>query len=216
MNLDLFSFLEKEAYSEQIAPDAVILHGFARPTVSALLVDLKQIIIKAPLRHMLTPSGFIMSVAMTNCGQYGWISERKGYRYDSIDPLSGQKWPAMPTSFFKTAILAAKEAGFPDFNPDACLINKYSPQAKLSLHQDKDEKNLDAPIVSLSLGIPALFLFGGLERREKTNKFLLEHADVVVWGGVSRLAYHGILPLKEAHHPLLGNCRINLTFRQSK
>jgi alkylated DNA repair protein (DNA oxidative demethylase) len=215
MNLDLFSSLEKELYSELIAPEAVILHGYGLTAAPELLDDLKNIIKAAPFRHLTTPGGYIMSVAMSNCGSYGWISDIRGYRYDAIDPLTQKQWPPIPMSFLRIALAAAEKAGFPNFRPDACLINKYCPSAKLSLHQDKDETNFNAPVVSISLGVPAVFLFGGLQRKNKTQRFLLEHGDVVVWGGVSRLSYHGIMPLKDGYHPLVGNYRLNLTFRQS-
>ena len=156
-----------------------------------------------------------MSVAMTNCGSLGWVTDRKGYRYDSIDPESGKRWPAMPEAFLNLAIHAAREAGFPNFQPDACLVNRYELGTKLSLHQDKDEKDFTQPIVSVSLGIPAMFLFGGIRRADKTERIALHHGDVVVWGGTARLRYHGVAPLKDAVHPLLGNTRINLTFRKA-
>ena len=215
MNFELFDPIHNEPYSEMIAPEAIILHGYALAEISSLLDDLHHIIQLAPFRHMNTPGGFVMSVAMSNCGSQGWITEKNGYRYDSIDPLSGHEWPPMPSSFLHLAVNAAQHSGFPDFKPDGCLINRYSPKSRLSLHQDKSEKNLAAPVVSVSLGIPAVFLFGGLNRTDKTQKFYLEHGDVVVWGGVSRLCYHGILPIKESYHSLIGNYRINLTFRQS-
>lgn len=215
INLELFDPLDREQYQEIIAPDAVILRGFANSEINTLLIDLQQLIQLAPFRHMTTPGGFIMSVAMSNCGLYGWVSDRTGYRYDPIDPLSGRKWPDMPYSFLTLASSAAKQAGFQDFKPDACLINCYEPKSRLSLHQDKNEKDFTQPIVSVSLGIPAVFLFGGFKRTEKTQRFQLEHGDVAVWGATSRLRYHGVMPLKEAYHPLVGNCRINLTFRKA-
>jgi DNA oxidative demethylase len=157
-----------------------------------------------------------MSVAMTNCGCYGWVSDASGYRYDAIDPESGKPWPAMPAPFRKLAEDAAAEAGFPGFAPDACLINRYQPGARLSLHQDRDERHLGAPIVSVSLGLPATFLFGGLKRSDPTRRYRLEHGDVVVWGGPARLAFHGVAPLAEGEHGLLGRQRINLTFRRAR
>lgn len=156
-----------------------------------------------------------MSVAMTNCGALGWVTDRTGYRYDGIDPESGKRWPPMPTAFLKLATSAAATAGFPNFLPDACLINRYEPGAKLSLHQDKNERDFNAPIVSVSLGIPAIFLFGGMERSDKTRRVQVTHGDVVVWGGPARLRYHGVLPLKDSHHPLLGQFRVNITFRKA-
>ena len=215
MNLDLFDDLNEKKSQEILAPNAVILHGFATSVAKILLGDLQQIIQMSPFRHMTTPNGFVMSVAMTNCGELGWVSDSSGYRYDAIDPITKQPWPGMPRSFLKLAISAAEQAGFKNFNPDVCLINRYEPKTKLSLHQDKDEKDFDEPIVSISLGIPAMFLFGGLQRTDKPQKIQLLHGDVVVWGGLSRLYYHGIMPIKEANHPLLGRCRVNLTFRRA-
>jgi len=164
---------------------------------------------------MVTPGGYRMSVAMTNCGTLGWVTDRTGCRYDGIDPESGTPWPNMPELLFRLATTAAAEAGFAKFVPDACLINRYEIGARLSLHQDKDEKDFTQPIVSVSLGIPAVFLFGGLKRTDKTTRVQLTHGDIVVWGGPARLRYHGVLALKEDHHPLLGAYRINLTFRKA-
>jgi DNA oxidative demethylase len=164
---------------------------------------------------MITPGGFRMSVAMTNCGRYGWVTDRMGYRYASIDPETGQRWPEMPDSFVRLARLAAEAAGFPSFHPDACLINRYDPGARLTLHQDKDERDLAHPVVSVSLGLPATFLFGGMKRSDKTIRIPVLHGDVIVWGGPARLRYHGINPLKEGVHPTLGGYRYNLTFRNA-
>lgn len=201
--------------AQSFADAACLLRGFALQNESALLVALRNVTARAPFRNMVTPGGYKMSVAMTNCGSLGWVTDRGGYRYDSIDPESGKRWPAMPEAFLNLAINAAREAGFPNFNPDACLVNRYEPGTKLSLHQDKDEKDFSQPIVSVSLGIPATFLFGGMRRADKTERIGLRHGDVVVWGGAARLRYHGVAPLKDAVHPLLGNTRINLTFRKA-
>jgi alkylated DNA repair protein (DNA oxidative demethylase) len=201
---------------EPLAPGAVVLRGVARADEAALLADLQQVIADAPLRHMVTPGGFRMSVAMTNCGAWGWVTEPSGYRYDTMDPLSGRPWPALPDSFLRLARQAAAQAGFDGFMPDACLVNCYAPGAKLSLHQDKDEQDYRAPIVSVSLGLLAVFLFGGTKRTDKVVRIPLQHGDVVVWGGPSRLHYHGVAPLKDGHHPLLGARRFNLTFRQAR
>lgn len=152
---------------------------------------------------------------MTNCGSYGWVSDRSGYRYDAQDPLTGKHWPAMPDSFLTLAQQAAAAAGFENFISDVCLVNRYEPGAKLSLHQDKDELDYKQPIVSVSLGVPAVFLFGGLKRNDTPARISLKHGDVVVWGGADRLRYHGVMPLKENDHPFYGNCRINLTFRKA-
>ena len=199
---------------ERIADGALLLRGFFAATEPELIADLRAIVKQAPFRHMVTPGGHTMSVAMTNCGASGWVTDRSGYRYDHIDPVSGQPWPAMPPSFRDLARRAAEQGGFDHFAPRACLINRYVPGAKMSLHQDKDELDLDAPIVSVSLGLPATFLFGGLQRGETPRKFRLDHGDIAVWGGPSRLAFHGVAPLADGEHPLMGPQRINLTFRK--
>jgi alkylated DNA repair protein (DNA oxidative demethylase) len=200
---------------EQFAPGAMLLRGFASRFDSAYLTTLNEVIAAAPLRHMTTPGGFRMSVAMTNCGTLGWVTDRSGYRYTTTDPESGLPWPPMPDGFKDLAVSASEEAGFSHFMPDACLINRYPPGAKMALHQDKDELTLEQPVVSLSLGIPAIFLFGGLERKDKPIRMPLTHGDVVVWGGPARLRYHGILPIKANEHPLIGPYRINITFRKA-
>lgn len=200
---------------ESIAPGAVLLRGFACDAADALVQATEQVIAAAPLRHLITPGGRVMSVAMSNCGDFGWVSDRTGYRYERADPLTGQPWPAMPEGFLALAVRAAAEAGFEGFVPDACLINRYAPGARLSLHQDSDEADLAAPIVSVSLGLPAVFLFGGPLRSDRPARYRLAHADVVVWGGPARLAYHGVAPLADGDHPSLGRQRINLTFRRA-
>jgi DNA oxidative demethylase len=204
-----------EPAQETLTPGAVVLRGFALRNESAILAALHGVIAKAPFRHMVTPGGFRMSVAMTNCGALGWLSDKTGYRYDSIDPESGENWPTMPAAFLDLAMNSATEAGFADFVPDACLINRYEPGAKLSLHQDKDERDFSKPIVSVSLGAPATFLFGGMNRADKTTRVPLSHGDVVVWGGPARLRYHGVMPLKQGYHPTFGTDRVNLTFRKA-
>lgn len=201
---------------EVIAPGAVLLRGFARETDEALLGAVKDVVAAAPLRHLVTPGGYTMSVAMSNCGALGWVSDRSGYRYDAKDPLSGKPWPPMPACFAELALRAAAEAGFDNFRPDACLINRYEPGARLSPHQDKDEGNMEVPIVSVSLGLPAVFLFGGLNRNDRPARYRLVHGDVAVWGGPSRLAYHGVAPLADGEHARLGRQRINLTFRRAR
>jgi alkylated DNA repair protein (DNA oxidative demethylase) len=216
--VDLFDDLPPppEAAYTPIAPGAVLLRAFARPGDAALLQAVESVIHQAPLRHMQTPGGYTMSVATTSCGPLGWVSDPHGYRYAALDPHTGQPWPAMPACFLELAESAAAQAGYADFVPDACLINQYVPGAKLSLHQDKDEKDLRAPIVSLSLGLSAVFLFGTPSRKDKPQRYRLVHGDVVVWGGPSRLAYHGVLPLADGDHALLGRKRINVTFRRAK
>jgi len=215
---DLFAGVgveETQPSRETMAEGAVLLRGFVLGRQDELLAVLREVIAAAPFRHMVTPGGFTMSVAMTNCGKVGWVTDRRGYRYDANDPESGQPWPAMPPVLLRLAYDAAEEGGFKDFAPDACLINRYVPGAKMSLHQDKDETDFSAPIVSVSLGLPATFLFGGLKRSDKTQRYRLTHGDVVVWGGPSRLFYHGVAPLAEGEHPLLKRQRINLTFRKT-
>jgi alkylated DNA repair protein (DNA oxidative demethylase) len=201
---------------EAMAEGAVLLRGFAKPVEAAILTALAEIETQAPFRHMFTPGGHRMSVAMTSCGCCGWVTDRRGYRYDDIDPESGKAWPAMPALFRELAEGAAREAGFASFAPDACLINRYEPGAKMSLHQDRDEQDFSAPIVSVSLGLPATFLFGGLKRSDKPQRYRLEHGDVVVWGGPARLFFHGVAPLADGDHAALGRKRINLTFRRAR
>lgn len=214
MTLDLFPHQTFTAV-EAIGPDAFVLRNFATPYVEELLSAINTLERQAAFRNMVTPGGFIMSVAITNCGRLGWTTDRQGYRYSPIDPDTGQPWPSMPVAFRQLAKEAAAESGFADFEPDACLVNRYLPGSRLSLHQDKDERDFNAPIVSVSLGMPAVFLFGGHKRTDKAARIPLMHGDVVVWGGVDRLRYHGVLPLKENPHPLLGGQRINLTFRKA-
>ena len=199
-----------------MAEGAVLLRGFARPAEAGLIADIGAIVAQAPFRHMVTPGGHQMSVAMTNCGSAGWVTDRSGYRYDANDPEAGGPWPAMSPSFRELAARAAAEAGFSGFSPDVCLINRYVPGAKMSLHQDRDETDFGAPIVSVSLGLPAIFLFGGLQRSNRPRRFRLEHGDIVVWGGPARLFFHGVAPLGDGEHHLLGRQRINLTFRRAR
>jgi alkylated DNA repair protein (DNA oxidative demethylase) len=200
---------------EPIGERAMVLRGFARREVAKLVAAVAEITTRAPFRNMITPGGFRMSVAMTNCGRAGWITDRKGYRYELADPLTGRAWPRMPPPFHRLAAAAAAAAGFVCFTPDACLINRYEAGTRLSLHRDENERDLDAPIVSVSLGLPAIFLFGGLSRGDRTRRVRLESGDIVVWGGPDRLVYHGVAPLAEGDDPLTGQCRINLTFRKA-
>lgn len=214
---DLFDGLaDVQPARETIADGAVLLRGYARSVEQELIVALRAIVDQAPFRHMSTPGGHQMSVAMTNCGSAGWVTDRSGYRYDEVDPQSEKPWPAMPSAFRTLAEQVAAEAGFDGFAPDACLINRYEPGARMSLHQDKDESDFAAPIVSVSLGLSAIFLFGGSKRTDKPQRFRLEHGDVVVWGGPSRLFFHGIAPLADGEHALMGRQRINLTFRKAR
>ncbi len=216
MNLDLFDHPDFHPHwREELAPGAVVLRGGALKDDSALLAEIDRIAGLVPFQYRATPGGYAMSVAMTNCGDVGWVTDRQGYRYQATSPENQQPWPAMPELFYALAVDAAEQAGFPDFQPDACLINRYQPGAKMSLHQDKDEHDFGAPIVSVSLGLPAIFQFGGMDRSDKTQRVALTHGDIVVWGGPSRLRYHGILPLKTGEHPLTGQYRFNLTFRKA-
>src|ERR1700691_5857920 len=175
-----------------LGPGTAILSGFALEVEAELTHAIQSVAKIAPFRHMITPGGFRMSVALTNCGTYGWVTDRTRYRYDSIDPETGQHWPGMPANFLELARDAASAAGFPSFNPDACLINRYEPGSRLTLHQDKNERDFGHPIVSVSLGLPAIFQFGGVKRGDPVRKLTMRHGDVAVWGGPSRLFYHGI------------------------
>jgi alkylated DNA repair protein (DNA oxidative demethylase) len=200
---------------EIMAEGAVLLRGRALPREAAILAGIAAVAAAAPFRRMMTPGGYTMSVAMTACGAVGWVTDRSGYRYAPTDPQSGRPWPAMPAAFRELAGAAAAEAGYPGFAPDSCLVNRYEPGTRLSLHQDKDERDFSQPIVSVALGLPATFLFGGLKRNDPTAKYALRHGDVVVWGGPARLRYHGVAPLKDGEHPAFGRCRVNLTFRRA-
>lgn len=213
---DLFSALpDARPPRETMADGAVLLRGLALAGEAELLDALRGIVAVAPFRHMMTPGGHRMSVAMTSCGEVGWVTDASGYRYAAHDPDSGKPWPPMPACFLRLATTAAQDGGFERFVPDTCLINRYVPGARMSLHQDKDETDFSAPIVSVSLGLPATFLFGGIKRSDRPRRFRLEHGDVVVWGGPSRLFYHGIAPLAASAHPVLGPQRVNLTFRKA-
>lgn len=215
MMADLFGD-QPQGWDEPICPGAVVLRGFALARAQALFDTVAAVVAQAPFRHMVTPGGQRMSVAMTGCGDCCWISDRRGYRYDDVDPDSGRPWPAMPALFRALAEEAAGRAGFAGFVPDACLINRYEPGTRLSLHQDRDERDLGAPIVSVSLGLPAQFQFGGLARNDPLRRIPLGHGDVVVWGGPARLFHHGVLPLKAGRHALTGEQRINLTLRKAR
>lgn len=204
-----------ERRDETLCDGAVVLRGFALTQETALLQALHGVVAEAPLRHLITPGGLRMSVAMTNAGSLGWVSDRRGYRYDPIDPQSGKPWPVLPDVFRQLAVMAASRAGYTGFDPDACLINRYAPGTRLSLHQDRDEQDLDQPIVSVSLGISAVFQFGGFNRSDRPLRVPLIHGDVVVWGGPARLRFHGVLPVKPDVHDKLGAQRINLTFRHA-
>jgi alkylated DNA repair protein (DNA oxidative demethylase) len=216
MTLDLFADEPALQPVEQpLAPGAVLLRSFARASARSVLDAVAAVVAQAPFRFMSTPGGYRMSVAMTNCGAAGWITDATGYRYGPCDPDTSKPWPAMPVVLSELASRAATSAGLGPFTPDACLINRYEPGSRLSLHQDRNERDYSAPIVSVSLGLPAVFLFGGERRTDKALRVSLLHGDIVVWGGPARLRYHGVLPLKDGEHPILGRCRINLTFRRA-
>ena len=215
MTLELFADTQTVPERiEPLGPGAVLLRAFARSSATALLEAVEGVIRQSPFRCMTTPGGYRMSVAMTNCGDAGWVTDGTGYRYDGFDPTSGERWPAMPRLFRELACRAAAQAGFAGFAPDVCLMSRYEPGARLSLHQDKDEQDLQSPIVSVSLGLPAVFLFGGHHRADRPRRVPLAHGDVVVWGGPARLRFHGVQPLKPGVHPLLGASRVNLSFRK--
>ncbi|MFK3683481.1 DNA oxidative demethylase AlkB [Pseudomonas sp. NPDC088890] len=209
-DLDLFG-----PQPQRLASHTVLLPGFALGDVEALLDALRPVLRAAPFRHMHTPGGLRMAVGLSNCGSLGWVSDQRGYRYSPIDPVSGKPWPTLPQVLLALAARAASEAGFDDFVPDACLVNHYLPGTRLSLHQDRDEHDFGQPIVSVSLGLPAVFLFGGLQRADRTQRIALNHGDVLVWGGEDRLRFHGVLPIKPGVHERLGERRINLTLRKA-
>jgi alkylated DNA repair protein (DNA oxidative demethylase) len=205
-----------ESMPQRFAPDAWVLRGRATATAERLIADLERVVGSSPWRRVTTPGGKQMSVDMTNCGDCGWVSDRRGYRYETNDPVTGNPWPEMPESFRSLATSAAVVVGFAGFDPDACLVNRYVPGAKMALHQDRDERDMSQPIVSVSLGLPITFMFGGPRRSDPTTKITLEHGDVVVWGASSRLFFHGVGTLRAGLHPLTGATRINLTFRRAR
>jgi len=211
LTVDLFP---ETRHRQAIDAGAMLLGGHALPHGEVLLAAVQSVTAAAPWRHMQTPGGRAMSMANSCCGPLGWVSDSDGYRYVARDPETGQPWPAMPEAFGALAREAAAAAGYADFVPDACLLNRYAPGARLSLHRDQDEHDAEAPIVSVSLGLPATFLFGGARRKDPCQRVALYHGDVVVWGGPSRFRYHGVLPVADGQHACLGRCRINLTFRK--
>lgn len=217
MNHDLFDSAAEEVrqWREELAPGAVVLRSFAAPEAPAIIESIHAVTAQSPYAGMVTPGGRRMSVGTTSCGALGWVSDEAGYRYSATDPASGRPWPTMPAALLRLAVDAAEEAGFAGFVPDACLINRYESGARMSLHQDRNERDFRAPIVSVSLGLPAVFQFGGFRRADRAQRVPLAHGDVVVWGGESRMRFHGVLPVKPGHHPLLGPQRINLTFRKA-
>lgn len=222
MQQDLFSLADDgglEAVAggrgRRLGPGTVLFPQLVAAEAAQLVEAIGRIAAAAPFRQMQTPGGQSMSVAMTNCGPLGWVSDRAGYRYQASDPASGQPWPAMPAAFRQLAGDAAALAGFQDFDPDACLINRYVPGARMSLHQDRDERDFSQPIVSVSLGLPVIFQLAGETRSGPRLRLPLQHGDVLVWGGPDRLRYHGVQTLVAGEHPLTGACRYNLTFRRA-
>ena len=210
---DLFA-AQAQGRSTALGPQARVLHGFALPFAEALLAGIDAVLAAAPLRHLVTPGGHVMQVAMSNCGGLGGGRARGGNRSPPTDRQPARPGPAIPPAFLALAGEAAEAAGFPGYRPDACLVNRYAPGSRLSLHQDRDEDDRVAPIVSVSLGLPATFLFGGFARGDKTVRVPLMHGDVVVWGGADRMRFHGVLPVPPGLHPATGECRLNLTFRK--
>ena len=213
---DLFSSISQTgAETEALGDGATILRRLVEPESSARIEAIATVTAAAPFRHMITPGGHTMSIAMTNCGRLGWVTDRRGYRYTTTDPTTRRTWPPLPSIFHAVATRAAAAAGFAGFEPDACLVNRYEPGARLSMHQDRNERDFSAPIVSVSLGLPAVFVFGGAQRQDRPRRVRLESGDVVVWGGPTRLTFHGVAPLADGEHPLTGRHRINLTFRKA-
>ena len=213
---DLFDINDSDGiWREALGPGAKWIHGFLVTEAEEVMADIARVVAQSPSRHLITPGGKRMSVAMSNCGTEGWVSDHAGYRYQATDPLTSRPWPAMPPRLRALAQKAADDSGYAGFAPTVCLINYYAPGARMGLHQDKDENDLTAPIVSFSLGLPATFIWGGLQRTGKTQRIMLRHGDAVVWGGEDRLRFHGVAPLKEGEHPLTGRARINVTFRQT-
>lgn len=215
MQSSLFDDPQQPTRREALGEQTFVLRGFALPWLEEILPALREVLRAAPFRRMETSGGHTMSVALSNCGQFGWSTDARGYRYVSDDPLTGRPWPALPDVLHTLAREAAAAAGFDDFSPDACLLNRYVPGAKMSLHQDRDERDYGAPIVSVSLGLAAMFQLGGLQRSDRPLRVPLLHGDVMVWGGIDRLRFHGVLPLKEGVHPVMGPQRINFTLRKA-
>jgi DNA oxidative demethylase len=199
---------------ESLAEGVILLRAFCRDEAPALLDAVADLATSSPFRQMVVPSGHTMSVAMTNAGDLGWTTDRTGYRYTTLDPTTGRPWPPMSPPLRLLAERAAVAAGFPGFSPNACLINRYAPGARLSLHQDKNEQDYEHPIVSVSLGLGATFLLGTLRRTDTPRRIRIQHGDVLVWGGPARLIFHGVAPIAAGTHPLTDSFRINITFRR--
>ena len=212
---DLFAADSRPGHVETPVADVSVLRAFVADRDAELQHAIAQVTDAAPWRFMRTPGGQAMSVAMTSCGHLGWTSAAAGYHYSPHNPQSGHPWPAMPAPLHELAVRAAAQAGYPAFAPDSCLINRYAPGARMGLHQDRNERDFSYPIVSVSLGLPALFIFGGAQRTGPTTRISLMHGDVVVWGGSARLNFHGVRPLRAGWHAFAGSTRINLTFRRA-
>lgn len=208
---DLFS--NNRPPIEEIYPDLFVLANFV--DTNPLMVQVERITKVSPFRKMMTPNGHYTGVALTNCGDFGWTSDRNEYRYSSSDPLNNQPWLAIPESFKALAKNAAHVAGFKDFEPDACLINQYLIGTKLGSHQDKNEKDFSQPIVSVSIGLSAVFQIFGNQRAGQAINYRLYDGDVVVWGNSARLCYHGVRTLSAAELDPTCQQRINITFRKS-
>ncbi len=212
---DLFTEQNRER-PEQLGPGSYLFRGYASAVAGPLIDHIQRIAEAAPFRRMKTPGGRQMSVAMTGCGAYSWITDASGYRYSAEDPETGKPWPAMPVLFMTLARDIAQRAGYEGFEPDVCLINRYPPGTRMGLHQDRDEQDFRWPVVSVSLGLPAVFLWGGLSRGGSPARLTLEHGDVLVWGGKDRLRYHGIAPVADGRWETTGHVRYNLTFRRAR
>lgn len=196
-----------------IMPEVVLLRGFV--ATAPLLLEIEAIAAAAPFRRLETPGGGRMSVAMTNAGRWGWHSDRRGYRYLECDPESGRPWPTMPAAFAALARRAATRAGFPGFEPDCCLVNRYAIRAQMGTHRDFDELDLRHPIVSVSIGLPATFLWYGAARKGPPRRVEVTDGDVLVWGGAARAGYHGVRRLTGRGEAPDG-LRYNLTLRRAR
>jgi len=208
--MNLFSQLAAEPTHEEIFPGATLMRGLAQAQDGEFLEAMQGVLSAAPLHHATTPTGLPMGVMVSDCG----TPEAFRRRWDPANPAVRQMWPPMPRALLDFSLRCAVRAGFPLFRPDTCHVNRYQAGTKLGLHQDRHECDMSQPIVSVSFGLECVFLLGGLERTDSPKRILLEHGDVIVWGGPSRMRFHGVQPLKPGHHPLTGPYRYNLTFRK--